>query len=216
VILFGVRGRTVALGSGPFFCPLCRGDRQYARRGIRRWFTLFFVPVVALGGPTGTRICCETCGGAFSEEVLLLPTADAFAEVYRRALRQCVVAVLKAGAPSSSVARASALSAINAAAAGGADVDDAALDAALLDADPDELAVAANPVANRLGPTHAERFFGACAHVALADGPLSDGERRALGMLGESLHLTEVHQLGVIESLRAPVEPALGAGTDEA
>jgi hypothetical protein len=92
--------------------------------------------------------------------------------------------------------------------------DDAALDAALGDADPARLAVAANPDANRLDPMQAERFFSACAQVALADGPLSDGGRRALGTLGESLHLTEIHQLGVVELLRAPVEPALDPGSD--
>jgi hypothetical protein len=217
VIIFGIRDRIASLGAGWFFCPRCHGDRHFTRKGVRRWFTLFFVPIAPLGGTTTTHIWCDTCGTAFSEEVLQLPTAEEFRSVYRRTLRQCVLGVLKAGAPASSLARASALAAINDADAQSKDFDDAALDAALVDADADQLAVAANPVASRLDPRQAERFFGACAQVALADGPLSDGERRALGTLGESLHLTEVHQLGASSRCAPPLSPrsTLGPTTRE-
>lgn len=213
MIIFGVRGRVAALGTGRFFCPRCHGDRQYTRKGVRRWFTLFFVPIVPLGAASGTRVCCDACGGAFPEEVLLLPTADEFRLVYRRALRQCVVAVLKSGDASSAVARASAVAVVNAL-GDDDDLDDAALEGELLGADPSQLAVAASPVANRLEPRQAEGFFGSCAQVALSDGPLSAAERHALDGLGESLHLTEAHQLGVIEMLRAPVEPTRPAADD--
>jgi hypothetical protein len=215
VIIFGVRGRIGALGTGQFYCPRCHGDRQYTRKGVRRWFTLFFVPIIPLGATQGARVCCDTCGGAFSDEVLSLPRVTAFRSVYRHAFRQCAVAVLLAGDATSAVARASAVAGINA--LGGDDdrVDDDALDRDLVDADPEQLAVAANPVANRLEPRQAERFFGGCAQIALSDGPLTDRERRALGILGESLHLTEAHQLGVIETLRAPVEPALDLGAGD-
>lgn len=206
MIIFGVRGRVATLGTGRFFCPRCGGDRAYTKKGVRRWFTLFFVPIVPLGAARGTRVCCDTCGGAFSEEVLSLPTADAFRSVYGRALRQCAVGVLKSGDASSAVARASALAVMNELGDDGL-VDDAALARDLETADPSLLAVAASPVANRLEPRQAEAFFGSCAQVALSDGPLTDAERHALGVLGESLHLTELHQLGVIEALRAPVGP---------
>jgi hypothetical protein len=208
VIIFGVRGRLSTLEGGQFYCPRCRGDRAYARRGVRRWFTLFFVPILPISATTGTRICCDTCKGAFNDDVLSLPTADAFRDLHARAFRQCAVVILKSGDATSALARSAALAAINGPDGGGGELDDAGLDRDLLHVDPAQLAVYASPVANRLGPREAERFFGACAQVALSDGPLSADERHALGVLGESFNLSEAHQLGVIELLRAPVERA--------
>ena len=68
-------------------------------------------------------------------------------------------------------------------------------------------------MANELDPRQAERFFGACAQVALSDGPPSPSERDALRNLGESLNLSEAHQLGVLESLRAPSERTTDGGS---
>jgi hypothetical protein len=209
VIIFGFRGRIATLGTGQFYCPRCHGDRAFTRKGVRRWFTLFFVPVFPISATTGTRVCCDTCGGAFNEEALTLPTAEAFRSVYGSAFRSCALEVLRAGDPTNAVARATALSSINGLLPSG-QLDDAAIDRDLASAAPTSLAVALAPVANRLDTGQAEWFFGACAKVALADGPLSDRERRALESVGESLHLTSAHQLGVIETLRAPVEPSFG------
>jgi hypothetical protein len=211
VIVFGFRGRVATLGTGRFYCPRCRGDRSYTRKGVRRWFTLFFVPVFPISATTGTRVCCDTCGGAFSEEVLAQPTAEAFRTVYGTAFRSCALEVLRAGDPTNALARTSALAAINDLLPS-EQLDDAALDRDLTNAVPTPLAVALAPVVNRLDAGQAEWFFGACAKVALADGPLSERERRALETIGESLHLTAAHQVGVIETLRAPVEPTFGEG----
>ena len=109
----------------------------------------------------------------------------------------------------------SAITAINGV-IGRSEMDDRSLDVELAASDPSQLAVASNPVANRLDTRQAEWFFGACAQIALSDGPLTERERRALGILGESLHLTEAHQVGIIEVRRAPVEPSLERPGDHA
>lgn len=216
MIIFGVRGRLVTLGSGSFYCPRCHGDRQYARKGVRRWFTLFFVPIFPISATTGARVCCDTCKGAFTDDVLSLPTADAFQALLRRSFRQCAIAVLKSGDPSSALARSAAIASVNDALGPEGPIEDDALDRDLASADPDELAVYASPVANRLGTREAEQFYGACAQIALADGPLSHGEHESLRILGESFNLSEAHQVGVIELARAPVEPAAERPPDSA
>jgi tellurite resistance protein TerB len=204
VIIVGVRGRGATLGGGQFYCPRCQRDRPYTRTGIRRWFTLFFVPMFPISSISGARVCCDTCKGAFSDEVLALPSAEAFRELLARAFQRCAVAILRAGDASSQLARSSARAAIDDIRAGST-LDDGELDQQLAEADPSQLAAYASPVANRLSPSEAERFFGDCAKVALADGPLTPGERDALRLLGASLNLSEAHQLGVIEMLRTPV-----------
>ncbi|HEV3211858.1 MAG TPA: zinc ribbon domain-containing protein [Acidimicrobiales bacterium] len=210
MLIFGVRGRVTTLDRGQFYCPRCLGDRAYTRTTARNWFTLFFVPVLPIGRPQTSLVRCDVCGGTFADGVLTLPMADAFDALCASALRRCAVAVLKAGDPASLLARSTALSVLNdAPGATGPPVDDA-LDDELARVSPTEVATYASPVADRLGPTASEEFFGACARVALADGPLVQSERDALGDLGARLHLSPATQLGVLELLRAPTERAAG------
>lgn len=216
ILLFGIRGRLATLGTGRFFCPTCRGDRAYTRKGVRNWFTFFFIPIFPVSATKGVRIVCDTCQGVFSEDVLDLPTSDALRSSYIGSFRRCAVAVLKSGDASSAVARSAALASINGLLGEDHEIGDTELEADLARADPAQLAVAASPVANRLDSREAEWFFGACAQIALSDGPLSEDERNALRMLGESFNLSQAHQLGVIESLRAPSERAIDAPSDGA
>ncbi len=209
IILFGVRGRMHTIATGGFFCPRCNGDRQYEQKAVRRWFTLFFIPLFPISGSSNGFVHCTTCQGNFAESVLNLPTTDALRGLQGRAFRQCAVATLKAGDPSSSVARECAIRAINEYLPGEAAIDEAALDADLVHADPTQLAVYATPIAQRLNDRGSEQFFGACAQIALADGPLTSSERDALRNLGESFNLSAAHQAGVIELLRAPTEASI-------
>ena len=173
ILLFGIRGRLAVLGTGRFFCPGCRGDRPYTRKGVRNWFTFFFIPIFPVSATKGVRILCDTCQGTFGEDVLDLPPSDALRSSYTEAFRRCAVAVLKSGDASSAVARSAALASMNGVLGDGHEMGEAELEADLARADPARIAVAASPVANRLDSREAEWFFGACAQIALSDGPLS-------------------------------------------
>jgi hypothetical protein len=202
------------MGTGEFFCPRCNGDRTYELKGVRRWFTLFFIPIFPISGNKSVHVHCTTCQGNFAESALNLPSSGALKELHANAFRQCAAAILKAGDPTSSVARACAIATINAYAPGEDHVTDAELDDLIARADTSQLAVYASPIANRLNDRGSEQFFGKCAQIALADGPLSAEERDALRNLGESFNLSAAHQIGVIETLRAPSEASLDRPSD--
>ncbi len=203
MIIFGVRGRLHTSSSGSFFCPQCNADRQYVLRGARRWFTLFFIPIFPVTSVKNVHVHCETCGGNFADSVLNLPTTDALRDLQATSFRSCAVAVLKAGDPTSALARAAAIDALT---GYGATVDDTTLDADLATSDPAQMSVYAAPIAPRLNDRGREQFFAGCAQVALADGPLTAAELDALRNLGESLNLSSAHQTGVIATLKAPSE----------
>ena len=68
-ILFGMRSRTTSVDSGRFHCPNEGGDRPYVRLSARRWFTLFFLPVIPLGrGDEWVR--CQSCGAEYDVDAL--------------------------------------------------------------------------------------------------------------------------------------------------
>lgn len=72
LIIFGTRGVTTSAGDGEFHCPTCGQARHYRRRKVRRFFTLYFLPVVPLG-VVGEYIECDGCKGTFKPELLSAP-----------------------------------------------------------------------------------------------------------------------------------------------
>ena len=69
MIIFGTKGRDSQVGQGRFNCPQCRMQRAYEHKSVRRYFTLYFIPVIPLGS-AGEYVQCESCGGTFGTEIL--------------------------------------------------------------------------------------------------------------------------------------------------
>ena len=69
MIIFGARGVTSTIGNGSFYCPECRSTREYAKKRVRRFFTLYFIPLIPLD-TLGEYIECEVCKNTFRESVL--------------------------------------------------------------------------------------------------------------------------------------------------
>jgi tellurite resistance protein len=69
MIIFGTRGVTSTTSRGNFHCPACGGERQYAGKRMRRFFTLYFIPLVPMG-VLQEWVECAKCGGTFKPEVL--------------------------------------------------------------------------------------------------------------------------------------------------
>jgi hypothetical protein len=69
-ILFGWRSVTYNAAKGEFFCPHCRARRPYTHKKVRRFFTLFFIPVIPLDA-LGEYVECATCRQTFKPEVLV-------------------------------------------------------------------------------------------------------------------------------------------------
>lgn len=60
-LLFGLTTRRSTRAGGDFWCPKEGTRRRYLRERSRRWFTLFFIPVLPLGqGREWER--CTSCG----------------------------------------------------------------------------------------------------------------------------------------------------------
>lgn len=68
-ILFGTRGLTLTQQSGTFHCPQCGAGAPFSQKGVRRFFTLFFVPVIPLN-QVAAYVECHRCRGQFDVNVL--------------------------------------------------------------------------------------------------------------------------------------------------
>jgi hypothetical protein len=200
LLIFGLRVFYRAVGQGMFHCQRCGGDREYRHLAGRRWFTLFFIPVIPLNH-VGEHVKCTICGTRYRMEVLALPTLVQMQEALPAGMRAAVVAMLRAGGGSSAPARRRAIDAIKG--AGLADYDDAVLDAdlamAVIPGQPgQDLAEPLNRLAIQLAIPAREWFLAEVVRIGLADGMLSDEERHAAREVAAQLGMTPAQARGVI------------------
>jgi hypothetical protein len=178
---------------GVFHCPNCGGDRHYKHKIGRRWFTLFFLPVIPLN-KVAEVVQCGTCNTRYNLSVLSVPTTGQLAAAHPVAVAAAVSLLLRAGG-ASPAARGQGIDAVRF--AGGTGYGEADMNAELAAPVPavqQRLAEAGAPLA----PEARERALADAARVGLADGPLTPEERQALAGIGQALNLTAAQFHGVI------------------
>jgi hypothetical protein len=194
LILWGLRVIYHTVGEGVFHCRKCGGDRQYRHRAGRRFFTLFFIPVIPLN-KTGELVQCTSCRTRYVMDVLSLPTAEQMQTALPAGMRAAATAVLRSGDPASPAARQRAVAVITGAGAQG--YTDADLDPDL--ARPAEAVRGAlGQVARQLTPDAREWFLAEIVRVALADAPLTDPERQTIQAVAADLGMTPAQAIGVV------------------
>jgi uncharacterized tellurite resistance protein B-like protein len=196
LLIFGLSVFFRTVGQGDFHCPGCGGDRHYRQRIARRWFTLFFVPVIPLNR-VGEVVECTTCRTRYNLDVLRLPTAREMSAALPAAMRASAAAVLGAGDPSASAARARAVEAV--CGYGMTDYDDALLAEDLEEA-PDVFGDVIAQAGAQLTTEAREWFLAQVVRIALADGAIGTGERQALHTVAGRLGMTPAHTVGVIST----------------
>jgi hypothetical protein len=68
-IIWGSRNRFTDISRGEFFCPNCNRQQWYVHRLVKRWFTLYFVPLFPIE-TAGEFIECSACNMTFHLDVL--------------------------------------------------------------------------------------------------------------------------------------------------
>ena len=209
MIIFGLRVRFSTTGTIAFFCPRCGGDRHGHTRVARRWFTLFFLPIIPLN-KVGEIVECTTCKTRFPPSVTDQPTTAALGQVLADAVRVLTAMVVGAGDRTDPVMRAAAVADVRAAVG--------QYDEATLDSDVDKVEVAlteqyVSPMASGLEVAGKERLVGDLTRVALAGGIVTPAQRNVIELVGRSLDLTPAHVTGIVASVAAaatPTPPAEG------
>jgi hypothetical protein len=194
LIIWGVRVFHRTIGHGVFHCRRCGGDRRYLLRGGRRFFTLFFIPVVPLN-KVGEHVQCLTCKTRYHTDALALPTAEQMQAALPAGMRAAASAMLRAGDPGSPASRRRAIDAITG--AGAQHYDDAALDRDLA-RPPQHIGPALQQVGEQLAVQAREWFLAEVVRIGMTDGPLSDAERQAARAVAAGLGMTQAQTYGVI------------------
>ena len=194
LIIFGLRVFYRTIAQGTFHCRRCGGDREYRHRSGRRWFTLFFLPVIPLNS-VGENVQCTTCRTRYVTDVLSQPTTAQMQAALPIGMRAAVSAMLRSGDPTSPVSRQRAIEAVIGAGTPG-------YDETMLDADLtmpfDSIRPALNQVGAQLTIQAREWYLAEVIRIAMADGTLTEVERHAALAIGVDLGMTEAQVVGVV------------------
>ncbi len=194
LIIFGLRVFYRTLAQGVFHCRRCGGDRRYRLRSGRRWFTLFFIPLIPLN-TVGQHVQCTTCRTRYLTDVLRQPTTAQMQAALPAGMRAAVATMLRSGDPASPATRRRAIEAVIG--SGVPDYDDD-----LLTADIGQPLGALRPALSRVGAQLTvqarEWYLADVIRIAMADGQLTEGERHAALAIGMDLGMTQAQVIGVI------------------
>ena len=206
MIIWGSRGITSSLAKGLFHCPKCDQQRSYDHKKVRRFFTLYFIPLIPLQD-LGEYVECQTCKGTYKEDVLRYdPRAqeEAFRQAFDYAIQRTLVLVMLADGSAQAVelqALASLYRAYGGRALGPQEVQAMIAKAT---ADTRSLAQHLGPLAAQLNPTGKERLLEAAVRMAAADGGLQPQELGALDEMAAALGVSSAHLKGIVAGNAGP------------
>ena len=202
LLIWGLRVFFRTIGAGVFHCRNCGGDRKYRLRVGRRWFTLFFIPVIPLN-KAGEHVQCQTCKTRYVVDVLKLPTAAEMQAALPAGMRAAATAMLQTGDPANTAARQRAVAVILGAGAEG--YADGNLDHDRAES-PEAVGQAIGQVAQQLTPDAREWFLAEVIRVGTADGPLTESERNTAVAVAADLGLSPAQAIGVITLAEQPAQ----------
>ena len=64
-----LKGSSILVTLGTFFCPVCQEKKQYELRRVRRYLTFLFIPFIPLR-KVGEYVECQECLSALSKHFL--------------------------------------------------------------------------------------------------------------------------------------------------
>jgi uncharacterized membrane protein len=94
VIIFGSRTIPSTVATGEFSCRVCNMHRTYHHINARRFFTLYFIPIIPIGS-AGEYIQCSSCGGTFGVEQLSYHQTRNWSETAADIRRSVVLVLLQ-------------------------------------------------------------------------------------------------------------------------
>ncbi|HPF38335.1 MAG TPA: hypothetical protein P5081_15945 [Phycisphaerae bacterium] len=196
-IIFGFRSVTLGGDQGSFFCPQCGQQRYYLRKRIRRFFTLFFIPLIPLD-VLAEYVECLSCRGTFRPEALNRNPVVKATEDFHQALMYVLIG-MTAHALDFRAKRVEQIRQIYAELTAkelSHEEIKADIDAFNDDSGPYERSL--RTLAPNLGDQSKEKLIRASLLVARSGEPLTEQQRVFLDSLAEKIRITPAHLRGIV------------------
>ncbi|MEZ5946989.1 MAG: TerB family tellurite resistance protein [Hyphomonas sp.] len=215
MIIFGTKATRKLLDKGSFDCPQCNQTTNFEKRRARKWFHLYFIPVIPLE-TFPAYVECKGCKGTFVEGVLNGNTG-ATSDNIRAEFEKTALAILVRMAWADGKIEPEEVDAIEqvvnmmcARDFTRAEVE--AEIAAAKDSLDDALSVATR-AGHMLNDEGKEMILSAVFQIAAADGNFAREEEEAMLEIGAGLGLRPAHVRGMVRDLVEQATHTAGQAT---
>lgn len=195
-LVWGWRTRRKALSTGTFFSPATGADGPYRLVEVRRWFTLFWIPVIPLK-VVGTYVECAVTKKLYERGVLDNPTSADLTEQLTAGARDLIAAVASADGAVTAAQRTVALEVVGSRAAG---YDKDTLRADVGRVTSEEVSERMAFLAGSLTEQGKENLVADACRVLMADGAPGEKGREVIERAGRDLGMSAAHVRGVIDT----------------
>ncbi len=207
MIIFGTRGVTYSAGSGDFYCPQCQSSLPYRHRRVRRFFTLYFIPLIPLN-LHGEYIECQQCRGTYRLDVLnsaapaqagagAAQVEAEFHQAVKRVMVQMMLADGEIDEEEINVIRRLYAQLTKRSISD----EDIQLEIGRVKREGQDVAASLQQCAGYLNDGGKEMVVKAAFLVAAADGQFQEEEKAMLVAIGQALNMTTAHLRGVVSSM---------------
>ena len=205
-IIFGTRGVTFTKQQGTFYCPRCGPNHPFKHKNVRRFFTLYFIPVIPLD-QLGEYVECNTCQGTYNVEILdYHPEADGvqIEALFMVAMKQVMIAMLLAdGVIDDDEVRELQATYED---LSGVPVTETDLreEIAVIQNEGSTAIEMVGSLASGLNDKGKEMVITAAYQIAIADGRVDPAEQQLIQDIAEAMELSPAHLRGIMVDLEAP------------
>jgi tellurite resistance protein len=205
LIIFGTRGVTMNVANGQFNCPSCAKKRAYVTKRVRRFFTLYFIPIIPLD-TLGEYVECQHCKGTYQPEVLEYDPVKSERSVeaaFHAAVKRVMVLMMLADGKIEDDEVETIRMIYAKLAKGELSKDDVAREVAASNADGRGLRQYLASILGSINDSGKEIVIKAAYFVAASDGKVSPEETNLLAELAAALEMSPSHFKSVIDKLAA-------------
>lgn len=201
-VIFGTRGVTMTKETAHFHCPSCNATQQYRHRRVRRFFTLYFIPLIPLD-LVGEYVECQGCQNSYKLAVLSYDPAAGQAQFeaeFHGAVKRVMVSMMLADGAVEEREVATIRSVYQRLAGQELARSDVDREIDLARSDGRGVIEALKDLSPGLNDPGKELVVKAALYVAAADGNFDEKEKDLVGEIGAALGMTPAHLKGVIQS----------------
>ena len=212
MIIWGTKPLHSRIDSGKFYCPHCREQQPFARKRVRRFFTLYFIPVIPLAD-LGEYVECEHCSNQYLPDVLSYDPEDNTG-LFKAQVEKVIEQVLLMLVAADGEVHPAELAAVQGmyGELGFSPITEANLrELAAHPPTAPEVLRGVTELGDRLNDDGKELVLKAAIMVAAADKRFDQAEYEAISKIAGALRVSEAHLHGILDLMFGPKTTAAAA-----
>ncbi len=208
MIIFGTTGITTTPEKGDFHCPTCQDKQPYKFKRVRRFFTLYFIPVIPLN-KVGEYVECGKCKDTYNTAVLEFDPEKIHAQMeaeYQLAIKEVMLRIMLADGVIDEAEIEMMQSIYERIVGSPISPESIRSEIEKVKKSDRELNSYLESLQGALNEEGKETVLAAALFVAFSDGVFQEEEQKMIMQIGKSLGMTDAHIRGVIGSLLAEAD----------